>query len=264
MTPADYRAPLAAYRRHVRRELGRMLRSVDELRAATRAGDLAGARAAWLRASERYERIGAAYGAFGRLDAAINGLAGGLQGGVRSARFTGLHRIELALWARRSPREASPYARRLTRDVARLRARVSKLEIDPLDYSLRVHEILEDSLHLELSGRAAPWSGSALVALGSEVAGTRVVLDTLRPLLARRDPTGAVRQSDRALARLSRALARLRRRDGSLPHWDTLGQTSREEIAGLTAGTAEQLAYLPELVDPRPPRPRQASLEASR
>jgi iron uptake system EfeUOB component EfeO/EfeM len=264
VTPADYAAPLATYRRHVRRELGHMLGDVGALRRAADAGRLAAARAAWLRAAARYGRIGAAYGAFGDLDAAINGRPDGLPGGIRSPDFTGLHRIELALWAHRSPREVAPYARRLAVDVARLRARVAKLEIEPLDYALRVHEILEDALHLELSGQAARWSGSALTSLRSEVAGTRVVLDTLRPLLARRDPSGAVRQSDQALARLSRALRRLDRRDGSLPRWDTLGQRSREEINGLTAGAAEHLAYLPELVDPRPPRPRQASLEASR
>jgi iron uptake system EfeUOB component EfeO/EfeM len=265
VTPEDYEKPMAAYHRHVRRELGRMLRAVERLRRATRAGDLGGARAAWLDASARYERIGAAYGAFGDLDQAINGRPGGLEGGVRSKDFTGLHRIELALWGRRSTRDAAPYTSRLARDVARLRRQVGgKLDIDPLDYSLRVHEILEDSLHLVLAERAAPWSGSALVALRSEVAGTRVVLDTLRPMLARRDPSGAVRESDHALDRLERALARLRRPDGSLPRWDALGQRERETINGLTAFATEQLAYLPELIDPRPARPRQVALGESR
>jgi iron uptake system EfeUOB component EfeO/EfeM len=264
VTPEDYRRPIAVYRRHVQRELGRMLADVERLRRATSAGDLAGARAAWLRASARYDRIGAAYGAFGDLDAAINGRPGGLEGGVRSPDFTGLHRIELALWGRRSTRDATPYTSRLARDVARLRRQVAgKLEIDPLDYSLRVHEILEDSLHLVLAQRAAPWSGSALVALRSEVAGTRAVLETLRPMLARRDPSGAVRESDHALDRLDRALARLRGPGGSLPRWDTLSQREREEISGLTAGAAEQLAYLPELIDPRPARPRQVALGGS-
>jgi iron uptake system EfeUOB component EfeO/EfeM len=267
VTPEDYRAPMAAYRRHVRHELGRMLVAVERLRAATRTGDLGAARTAWLAASARYETIGAAYGAFGDLDAAINGRPGGLAGGVNSPDFTGLHRIELALWGRNSTRDAAPYTGRLASDVARLRRQVaskSKLDLDPLDYSLRVHEILEDSLHLVLAERAAPWSGSALVSLRSEVASTRVVLDTLRPMLARRDPSGAVRESDHALDRLDRALAQLRRPGGSLPRWDGLGQREREKINALTAGAAEQLAYLPELIDPRPARPRQVALGASR
>ena len=99
MTPEDYRRPIAAYKRYVGRQLGALLGEVDVLRAAIARRDLAAARAAWLEADARYESIGAAYGAFGDLDAAINGAPAGLPGGVRSPDFTGLHRIELALWA---------------------------------------------------------------------------------------------------------------------------------------------------------------------
>ena len=133
------------------------------------------------------------------------------------------------------------------------------MAIDPLEYSLRAHEILEDGIHLQLSGQASPWSGSALVALRAEVARHSVVLRTLRPMLARRDAGGALPQARRALQRLSAALARLERAHGSLPRWDRLGQRDRELVDGLTAGAAEQLAYVPELIDPRPPRPAQRS-----
>ena len=259
VTAADYRRPLATYKRYVRRQLGTLLGEVAVLRAAIARHDLAGARAAWLKADARYESIGAAYGAFGDLDAAVNGRPDGLPGGVRSPEFTGLHRIELALWRHRSTRDAAAPARHLARAVARLRAKVGAMTIDPLEYSLRAHEILEDAIHLQLSGQASPWSGSALVALRAEVRGTEVVLGTLRPLIVRRDVGGALPQAHRALSRLSTALARLERADGSLPRWDRLAQRNRELVDGLAAGAAEQLAYVPELIDPRPPRPAQRS-----
>ena len=97
------------------------------------------------------------------------------------------------------------------------------------------------------------------MALRAEVAGTEVVLGTLRPLIARRDAGGALRQARRALRRLRAALARMRRADGSLPRWDSLAQRDRELVDGLATGAAEQLAYVPELIDPRPPRPAQRS-----
>ena len=259
VTPRDYRGPIATYKRYVRRQLGILLGEVAALRAAIARDDLAGARAAWLRADGRYESIGAAYGAFGDLDAAINGRPAGLPGGTRSPNFTGLHRIELALWQQRSTRDATAPAADLARAVARLRAAVGTMQIDPLEYSLRAHEVLEDGIHLQLSGQASPWSGAALVALRAEVEGTNVVLRTLGPMLVRRDAGGALPQARRALRRLSAALNRLRRGDGSLPRWDRLGQRDRELVDGLTAGAAEQLAYVPELIDPRPPRPAQRS-----
>jgi iron uptake system component EfeO len=259
VTPEDYRRPIAAYKRYVARQLGALLGEVDVLRAAIARHDVAGARAAWLKADARYESIGAAYGAFGDLDAAINGRPAGLPDGVRSSDFTGLHRIELALWLHRSTREAAAPAARLTRAVARLRAKVGAMAIEPLEYSLRAHEVLEDGIHLQLSGQASPWSGAALVALRAEVKGTNVVLGTLEPMLVRRDAGGALPQARRALRRLSSALARLERSDGSLPRWDRLGQRDRELVDGLAAGAAEQLAFVPELIDPRPPRPAQRS-----
>jgi hypothetical protein len=131
------------------------------------------------------------------------------------------------------------------------------MEIDPLEYSLRAHEILEDGIHLQLSGRASPWSGSALVALRAEVQGTNVVLATLEPMISRRDGSGALPQARKALTRLSAELGRLERSDGSLPRWDALRRRDRERVDGLAAGAAEQLAYVPELIDPRPARPAQ-------
>jgi iron uptake system component EfeO len=263
VTPADYRRPLATYKRYVRRQLGTLLGVVAVLRAAIARHDLAGARAAWLKADARYESIGAAYGAFGDLDAAVNGRPDGLPGGVRSPEFTGLHRIELALWQHRSTRDAAAPTAHLARAVARLRAKVGAMTIDPLEYSLRAHEILEDAIHLQLSGQASPWSGSALVALRAQVRGTEVVLGTLRPLIVRRDAGGALPQARRALSRLSAAVARMERADGSLPRWDRLAQRDRELVDGLAAGAAEQLAYVPELIDPRPARPAQRSFGES-
>ena len=83
VTPADYRRPVATYKRYVGRQLGALLGEVAVLRAAVARHDLTGARAAWLKADARYESIGAAYGAFGELDAAINGRPAGLPDGAR-------------------------------------------------------------------------------------------------------------------------------------------------------------------------------------
>jgi iron uptake system component EfeO len=242
VTARDYVQPIATYKRYVRRQLGALLGEVAGLRAAIARHDLAGARAAWLKADARYESIGAAYGAFGDLDAAVR---------------DDLHRSEVALWRQHSTRAGARSAAHLAATVARLRTRVATMTIDPLEYSLRAHEILEDGIHLQLSGQASPSSGSALVALRAEVRGTRVVLATLAPIIERRDANGALPQARKALARLAATLDGLQRADGSLPRWDRLPQRSRELVDGIAAGAAEQLAYVPEIIDPRPARPAQ-------
>jgi iron uptake system EfeUOB component EfeO/EfeM len=236
-----------------------MQRDVEELRGAVAAGDLAAARRAWLAADERYESIGAAYGAFGDLDAGINGGYGGLRGGVDSPEFTGLHRIEFALWGRGSTADAAPYVKRLAHDVAALRRIVPTIEIEPLEYVLRTHEVLEGTLDLQLSGRESPWSGSALRALRGNLHGTEVVLGTLHGLIVRRSAVVAQR-SESSLDALAKALRGIEGRNGSLPRWDQTPERVRTEIAGLTAAAAEQLAYVPEVIDPRPPLPRKSAI----
>jgi high-affinity iron transporter len=258
---ADFKRPTAEYRRYVLKELGPMQHEVEELRGGVAASDLAAARRAWLAADERYESIGAAYGAFGDLDASINGGSGGLRGGVDSPEFTGLHRIELALWGRGSTADAAPYVEKLARDVAALRRSVPTIEIEPLEYVLRSHEVLEGTLDLQLSGRESPWSGSALRALRGNLRGTEVVLGTLHGLIVRRSAVVAQRSAAK-LAALAKALHELEGGGGSLPRWDRAPERVRTEIAGLTAAAAEQLAYVPEVIDPRPPLPRKSAIGA--
>jgi iron uptake system EfeUOB component EfeO/EfeM len=253
-TPAEFRAPIRAYRRHVIRELGAMQVEVAAMRARIAAGDLRGARAAWRAANARYQSVGAAYGAFGDLDQAVDGTTAGLPRGARDRRFTGLHRVELALFGRQSLADAAAPARELAQAVRRMRALMPRLRIDPLEYALRAHEVLEDTLHLQLTGQASPWSGAAYDAVAANVRGTRVVLGTLAPAIDARSPAARA-AAGRSLDRLSRALAALRRPHGGYPALRATPRSERERIAALVAGAAEQLAVIPELIDPRGPRP---------
>jgi iron uptake system EfeUOB component EfeO/EfeM len=253
-SPAEYRRPIRIYRRHVLRQLAAMSGDVAALRAAIASGDAAGARSAWRAANAHYQTIGAAYGAFGDLDAAVDGTTAGLPGGDRDPHFTGLHRVELALFGRDSLADAARPAEVLQRSLARMRARVPKLDIDPLEYSLRAHEVMEDTLHLQLTGRASPWSGYAYDAVAANVEGTRVVLNSLTPLIDARSK-GARVAAERSLDRLDGALRALRRRHHGYPALHETPQVERERIAALVAAAAEQLALVPELIDPRGARP---------
>ena len=211
VTPADYAQPIAAYQRYVRRQLTRLLGEVAGVRAArSPRHDLAGARARVaggrrpLRVDRRRLRR------LRRPRRRVNGRPAASRAASAHPDFTGLHRIELALWQRRSTRAAAAPAAQLARDVAApARGASARMEIDPLEYSLRAHEVLEDALHLQLSGQASPWSGAALVAAArGGRAGRGSCSRTLAPMIARRDTGGALPQARRALTRLAAALAR--------------------------------------------------------
>jgi iron uptake system EfeUOB component EfeO/EfeM len=251
IAPARFKGPIRAYRHYAGVQAKRMGPEVDRLRAAVGAGDRTRARAAWRVAFDRYLRLGAVYGAFGDLDAAIDGLPGGLPGGVHDKGFTGLHRIELTLWSGEPVRSALPAVRRLRTDVGRLRTTIRTAQITSLDYATRAHEILEDAQRDFLSGTHVPWSGEGVLATASGVAATQEVLDTLHPLLKGVAPDVT---APAGLDRVRATLTRIRRAHGGrLPPLPALRHTERAELAGSLGWALEQLQSVPgalETTDP--------------
>ena len=98
-------------------------------------------------------------------------------------------------------RSMAPYATRLASDVRRLRSAIPKTQIEPLDYATRAHEILEDAQRDFMSGVDVPWSHEGVLATAAGVTATRVVINTLRPLLGGQDSLDPVGPDCRELER---------------------------------------------------------------
>ncbi|MGW2369249.1 imelysin family protein [Streptomyces sp. NPDC001667] len=239
------------YQRWVGERMDTLVTSTDALRAAVERGDRAAARAAWLPAHLAYERLGGAYGAFGEAGRAVDGTAAGLPGGVRDPGFTGFHRVEQGLWHGErgpAPRRA---ARRLATDVRALRDTWERTRMDPAELGLRAHEILEDTLEHELTGRTDHGSGTNLATARANLDGTRAVLDRLRPLLRGRYPDLA--GLDRHLNRAAALLDRQGPRPGH-PRWTPLTRLTRadrERVDAAVADLVERLAPVAALCEPR-------------
>ena len=220
--------PIARYRVYSARQAAAMAQQARALRRGLRANDRAAARRAWAGVYDRWLRVGAAYGALGDLDTAIT-----------EDRRT----LERGLWTGASLHALEPAAARLDADVRRLRRTVPTVEITPLDYAIRAHEILEDAQRDMLSGSDAPWSGAGVQATASSLAATYAVVGTLRPLLAER---GTLAPVESGLQGLHRELAALQRAHGG--RWPRLGALSRGEaqrLNGRLGAGLEILAKVP-------------------
>jgi len=244
LSPAAFRAPVAAYRRYAIRDARAMVAPVAALRAAVARGDRGAARAAWGEAYDKYLLLGAAYGALGDLDGAVDGGPGGLARGVRDRGFTGLHRVEYGLWTGKSMASLRAPAARLARDVARLPRALARLAISPLDYATRAHEILEDAQRDFLSGAAAPWSGAGVRATAAAWRATDVVIGTLRTTLSGRGD--ALQGVESSLGVLGAELATIRRaHGGAYPALGALGRRERELLDGRLGRALEALSGIP-------------------
>jgi high-affinity iron transporter len=251
LTGEESAAIVADFRQAVSGTMTGLAADVDALAAAVREGNVPRARARWLTAHLDYESLGAAYGTFGDLDGAIDGLPAGHAGGLHDPEFTGFLRVEYDLWN-------GVTGQPLASDVAALQDAVHQLvdafpgmSIPPTDLPLRAHEILEVTVSRELSGRSDQGSGTGLATARANVNGTMTVLDTLVAALHRRDPS-LLQSAQLGLSQLAYQLDGLRRPDGSWPAPAQLTAGQRKALDARIQALLEQLAPIPDVLRPPP------------
>ena len=249
VAPSAFAAPIAAYRHYAERWSTKLAAEVPALRAALASGDRLAAERAWGVAYSDYLHLGAVYGLLpGTIDQRIDGMPNTLPGdgspGGPSASFSGLHRVEFGLWNGASPQSLVRWASQLQRDVVTLRRVLPTVQISPLDYATRAHEILEDAQRDLLSGTDVPWSGAGVLGTAAGLAATQEVIGTLTPVLQGRDNTLGEVQS--WLLQLQGVLNRLRAAHrGTYPSLGQLTTAEREQLNGAMTGTLGALADVP-------------------
>jgi len=246
VSASAFRAPVAAYKAYSGQQLKLMENDIARLSTELASGDRAAAKDAWRHAFADYMTLGAVYleGPVADLDQAIDGNPGGLKGGTASPQFTGLHRIEFGLYTGASLASLEPYARRLAADVVELRRILPRVQVDPLDYATRAHEILEDAVRDLLSGTDVPWSAEGVLGTASGVAATTEVIKTLAPVLKSRE--GVLPVVNAQLGALRSSLASLQAQHGGrLPTNSQLTQSQSEQLSASIGQTLEALAQVP-------------------
>jgi hypothetical protein len=242
---AAFNAPVAAYRAFSSRQLAVMVSHVSRLESALAAGDRSRAEGAWRAAFADYLKLGAVYleGQVADLDQAIDGTPGGLAGGTASRQFSGLHRLEFGLWTGASLPSLQPWARRLAADVSKLRNALPHVQISPLDYATRAHEILEDALRDLLSGTDVRWSREGVLGTEAGLGATTEVIKTLAPLLKNRE--GVLPVVSQELNGLRSTFASIKvAHGGSLPTNDELTQLQSERLDASMGQALEALAQV--------------------
>lgn len=248
VTRNELLGPLRDYKNYVSSGLDTLITQTDTLRDAVHGGDRVMGEVDWLTAHLTYERLGAAYDAFGDSDRAINGTADGLPGGIADPDFTGFHRLENGLWHNEDMASLAAVADKLDADVHQLHDSFGDAEIDQNDLGLRAHEIMENTLQFEITGHTDYGSGTGLATALANLDGTRAVLNVLRPLLATRMSLSDV---DKWLDRTDSDVHADQRPDGSWPPVGRLTREQHEKIDGDVSELVEQLAPIAAIAQPR-------------
>jgi iron uptake system EfeUOB component EfeO/EfeM len=248
VTNDDLYGPARQYHGYVAAGLAALVSQADAVAADVRDANLGAARAAWLTAHLTYERLGAAYDAFGPYDLEIDGRPDGLAGGLDSPQWTGFYRLEYGLWHGQRRPELTGVADTLAQDVRALRAAWPGMEIDLLDIGLRTHEILENALEFQLTGHDDYGSGSTLATTEANIGGTLELLAVLHPLLAVR--YAGLPAAYTWLDRLQ-ALLEQNRPNGQWRPVARLSLTTRQQIDAACGQALEELAPIAVITEPR-------------
>lgn len=228
VTQADLIPATKAYERYVSGQLPRLAADVAALRGSIVRGDRATARRDWLTAHLLYERLGAAYDAFGDLDAAINGLD-------RGPDWTGFHRIENGLWHDAALPGLLAQVDTLQKNVTALRHQFATAQIDPLQIGIRAHEISENALQFSLTGIDDYGSHSDLATIQANQRGTVTVLGLVASLLRSRHVDLTAIQA--GIARTNQLLAQR--------------PVEREQLDAALSEQCELLAPVASVLEPR-------------
>jgi iron uptake system component EfeO len=227
-----------AYSRWIEGRLPALERQTRALVADLRAGDRTSAERDWLTGHRTYETLGAAYDAFGKYDAAING------------DDKGFHQIEGLLWSGAPASRVVGPATELVGAVRRLEKAFPSVadQMGTQAIGLRSHEILENAVQFELTGATDHGSHTNLATIDANLTGTREALRPLRSLLAPRDPDLAA--TYRWLER-SQHLVRSFEAAGSWTPLDRLTRAQHEQVDADLEQTVEYLSQVAAITEPR-------------
>jgi iron uptake system component EfeO len=224
-------------------------REAAALEADVASADLQKARTDWLAAHLEYESLGAAYGAFGEADTAINGMPASGRTALDDPHLTGFHKIEALLWSGAGASELAPFTKRHVADVGDLRTDFPHARVDPLDIGLRAHEILENALQFELTGAADAGSHTDLATVDANLTGTERALAPLRGILTSRYPD--LGTTDAALAASRTLVESFRGTSGTWTPVQRLTTAQRERVDAQIDRTVELLAPIAAICDVR-------------
>lgn len=238
VSSADLIPATQAYASWIASRLPVLEHQVRALVGDLRSGDTAAAKADWLAGHRTYETLGAAYDAFGKYDAAING------------DHQGFHEVEGLLWGGTPAARITGPANALVDAVRQLEKAFPALgqQMGSQAIGLRSHEILENAIQFELTGATDHGSHTNLATVDANLTGTREALKPLRALLSSRDPDLAT--TDRWLHR-SQQLVRSFDHHGT---WTPLSQLTRAQHEQVDADLEQTVEYLSEVAAITEPR----------
>lgn len=157
---------------------------VTKLRNQIAVNELTAAESRYATARVQYGQLEAAAESFPQLDRRINALADE----APPLELVGFHRLEKGLFGDRTTRGLNAYAKQLLADVKRLRKRLSRMELSPMEIVAAGRRLLNEVATSKVYGSEERFAHIDLVDIAANVEAARAAFAVVTPVLAERDP----------------------------------------------------------------------------
>ena len=240
---ADFPALVAGYKTYVAAEVAAMVSRTRTLVDAVKSGRLDAAQAAYAPAHLTYERIEPVAEVFNDLDKSMDSRADDYETKEADPAFSGFHRIEYGLFAKRSTQDLGGYADHLLADVLELQDRVAKLQITPKVMVGGAADLIEEVAAKKISGEEDRYSKTDLSDFQGNVDGAQKIVTLLRPDIEARDPQLLARVEGN-FGKVDTGLAKYKLADGGFQSYDALRPEDQRALKGPITALAEDLSKL--------------------
>lgn len=234
--------PLSEFKVYLATQSSALIREVEALDSAIKAGDLDGAKAAWRDARLPYKRMEAVTGRFADLENAIDPLSDYLEKREADPAFTGFHRIEYGLWQQNSTDGLAPLSAKLLTDVTALKDQLKTLKLAPEDLAGTAARLADRLAHGQIAGGEDRWAATDLPEIEANLDGIDKGAGLMGALVAEAKADVATTYAD-ALAAAREGLADIKGPDGYPPYND-INTDQRETLAQPFAALALAIAAM--------------------
>jgi iron uptake system component EfeO len=208
----------------------------EEFVAAVDAGNVAEAKKLYAPSRVPWERVEPIAEKFGTLDPEVDAR----EGDVPHKQWTGLHRIEQALWVESTTKGQDKYADELMSDVERLERKVDDVELQASDPVFGAVELLNEVSATKITGEEERYSHTDLYDIAANVEGAKVAFEFVKPVVKRENPE-LVAEIDARFEDVEQEIEPYRRGDGWVSY-EKVDESERRELSQKIDALAEPLS----------------------
>ena len=235
-------AVITDYKGYVAGEVDQLVVKTKTLVEAVKAGKLEAAQKAYAPAHLYYERIEPVAEVFDDLDKSMDSRADDYEKKEADPKFAGYHRIEYALFEKKSTDGLNDYADKLMKDALDLQSRLSKLRITPKVLVGGAAELIEEVASKKISGEEDRYSKTDLWDFQANLDGAQKIVALLRSDIKARDPE-LLSRIEANFAKVDQGLSKYKSGEG-FESYDALKPDDQKALKGPITVLAEDLAKL--------------------